>query len=75
MVEWARKQYHSLKYSNLSFKKGNFLETGLVDQFDLIISFCALQHSADQRGALGEISKILKPNGKVLILVPAKTKY
>ncbi len=71
MLEWAKKQYHSLEYPNLSFKERSFLETGLVDQFDLIISFCALQHCADQRGALGEISKILKPNGKVLILVPA----
>lgn len=71
MLEWARKQYHSLEYPNLSFKEGSFLETGVIDQFDLIVSFCALQHCTDQKSALNEISTILKPNGKVLILVPA----
>jgi trans-aconitate methyltransferase len=43
----------------------------MFDQFDLIVSFCALQHCSDQKGALNEISRILKPSGKVLILVPA----
>ena len=71
MLEWAKKQYHSLEYPNLSFKEGSFLETGVVDQFDLIVSFCALQHCTNQKSALSEISTILKPNGKVLILVPA----
>jgi len=71
MLEWAKKQYHALEYPNLSFKEGSFLETGIFDQFDLAVSFCALQHCTDQKGAFREISKILKPNGKVLILVPA----
>lgn len=71
MLEWARKQYHSLEYPNLLFKEGSFIETGVSDQFDLIVSFCALQHCTDQKGALCEISRILKPKGKVLILVPA----
>lgn len=71
MLEWARKQYHPLEYPNLFFKEGSFLAPGVVDQFDLVVSFCALQHCTDQKGALQEISKILKPNGKILILVPA----
>lgn len=71
MLEWARKQYHPLEYPNLFFKEGSFLETAVMDQFDLIVSFCALQHCTDQKGAFLEISKNLKPNGKLLILIPA----
>ncbi|MGE0207379.1 MAG: methyltransferase domain-containing protein [Candidatus Babeliales bacterium] len=50
MLEWAKKQYHPQEYPNLFFKEGSFLETGISDQFDLIVSFCALQHCTDQKG-------------------------
>lgn len=71
MLNWARKQYHPIEYPNLFFKEGDFIELGIHDSFDLIVSFCALQHCSDQKEALNMISKTLKPNGKVLILVPA----
>lgn len=71
MLAWARKQYHQLEYPNLSFQKGNFLAIGVSDQMDWVVSFCAFQHCSDQEGALSEISKTLKPTGKLLILVPA----
>jgi trans-aconitate 2-methyltransferase len=71
MLSWAHQQYHRLEYPNLAFQEGNFLETGVSGQFDWIVSFCAFQHCSDQKGALREIAKILKPNGKLLILVPA----
>lgn len=71
MLEWATRKYHPLEHPNLFFMKGSFLETEVFDQFDWVVSFCALQHCTDQKGALREISKILKPNGKLLILVPA----
>ncbi len=71
MLEWARRQYHALEYPNLFFQDGNFLETNVSDHFDWIVSFCAFQHCSDQIGALQEISRLLKPNGRILILVPA----
>ncbi len=71
MLEWARKQYHIVEYPNLSFQEGSFLHTDISDRFDWIVSFCSFQHCLDQKGALLEISKILKLDGKLLILVPA----
>lgn len=69
MIGWAQKQYHHQEYPNLTFHEGSFLEPNL-GSFDLIISFCALQHCSDQKKALTALSQSLKPNGKVLILVP-----
>ncbi len=71
MLEWAKKQYHPNEYPNLIFQEGNFLQPGTVEPFDRIVSFCALQHCSDQKSALNEIAKNLKPGGKLLILVPA----
>lgn len=72
MIEWAQKQYHPLEYPNLSFQVGSFLEPNIQGQFDLIVSFCALQHSFDQQQALSNLANLLKPNGKLLILVPTR---
>ncbi len=69
MIGWAQKQYHQREYPNLTFQEGSFLESNL-GSFDLIISFCALQHCSDQKSALTTLSQALKPNGKLLILVP-----
>ena len=71
MLDWAKKQYHPLEYPNLIFQEGNFFNLGVPESFDWVVSFCALQHCSDQKKALNEISNLLKPNGKVLILVPA----
>lgn len=75
MVEWARKQFHVFEYPNLNFQGGGFLEIGTSDPFDWIVSFCEFQHCSDQRSALQEVSKALKPGGKVLILVPAMNSF
>lgn len=72
MLEWARKQYHPTEYPNVSFQEGNFLEPPSAT-FDLIVSFCALQHCFDQEKAFANLAKLLKKDGKLLILVPAST--
>jgi|GEM_PF-1159120 len=69
MIGWAQKQYHHREYSNLTFQEGSFLAPNL-GSFDVIVSFCALQHCSDQTEALKILSQVLKPNGKLLILVP-----
>jgi trans-aconitate 2-methyltransferase len=71
MLEWAKKQFHVLEYPNLTFQEGSFLEPNLSGSFDLIVSFCALHHCSDQKGALQNIGLLLKPGGKLLLLVPA----
>jgi trans-aconitate 2-methyltransferase len=71
MLEWAQKQYHPLEYPNLTFLEGEFLAPPVAGPFDLIVSFCALQHCSDPQSALKKLYALLRPGGKLLILVPA----
>ena len=71
MLEWAQRQYCSMEYPNLSFKEGGFLEPGDLSTFDVIVSFCALQHCSNQQEGILQLAKHLKPGGKVLIMIPA----
>ncbi len=70
MLDWAGKQYHSLEYPNLSFKKGGFLNPG-KDQFDLVISCCAFQQCPEQERGLSRLADLVKPGGKLLLTMPA----
>lgn len=72
MISWAQKQYHPLEYPNLMFQEGSFHEPHVEDQFDRIISFCAIQHSSDPLKAIFSLKKLLKPGGKLLILFPTR---
>lgn len=40
------------------------------DSFDEIITFNTLEHVYDDRGALAELTRVLKPGGKLRIIVP-----
>ncbi len=70
MLSWAKRQYHPREYPNLSFEKGEFLQIKTAHHFDWVVSFCAFHHCFDPKKALEEISQVLKPQGKLLILVP-----
>ncbi|HSX38733.1 MAG TPA: methyltransferase domain-containing protein [Chlamydiales bacterium] len=71
MLDWAIKQYCPQEYPNLAFAQGGFLNPNISELFDIIISNCALQHCSDQLQAFENIAKLLKPNGKLWIMIPA----
>ncbi len=71
MLEWARRQYHPLEYPNLSFREGSFLEPGVTGLFDVILSCTAFHHCTEQKRALQQMAKLLKPTGKLLLLTPS----
>ena len=71
MIGWAQRQYHAKEYPNLRFQEGSFLEPDVAGPFDGIVSFCALQHCPDQLSALRNVRALLKPRGRLLVLVPA----
>jgi trans-aconitate 2-methyltransferase len=71
MLDWAKKQYSSVEYPNLTFHVGGFLEPNIHESFDVIISNCALQHCSNQFHAFRNFSKLLKPGGRLWIMVPA----
>jgi trans-aconitate methyltransferase len=72
MIHWALRQFHPKDYPNLSFQLGSFLDPQLEETFDVIVSFCALQHTSDQSKSLESLFPYLKSNGKILILVPIR---
>ena len=71
MLIWAKKQYPSLEYPNLFFQKGDFLRPDINSSFDLIVSTFALQHCPNQLSAFRILKKLLKPKGKLLLLLHA----
>lgn len=71
MLDWAKKQYSSVEYSNLFFQKGSFLHPNLLESFDLIVSISALQHCLDQYTAFKHLEKLLKPDGKLVLSIPS----
>lgn len=73
MTGWAARQFHSVEYPNLSFAEGSFLDPGKIGAFDWVVSFCALQHCPSIPLAIENARSLLKPGGRLLILVPALT--
>jgi trans-aconitate 2-methyltransferase len=71
MLDWAKKQYVHQDYPNLSFQEGSFLQPGIKVLFDRVVSFCALQHCTDIQQALENMIQMVRPGGKLLILVPS----
>lgn len=57
-------------------KLGNFAADKLYnsESFDAVVSLDVLEHIQDDRSALREIQRILKPRGKLVITVPAQMK-
>jgi trans-aconitate 2-methyltransferase len=71
MLNWAKKQFNCLDYPNLSFQEGGFIEPNINEQFDVIISCCALQHCLDHKNAFKNMHSLLKQGGKLHIMIPA----
>lgn len=71
MISWALRQYDSREYPNLNFIIGDFFKPEVQKSFDLVVSLCALHHCSDHRQAFETIHRLLKPQGKFLILVPS----
>jgi trans-aconitate 2-methyltransferase len=72
MVDFATAALPASQYRNLLFTIGSPTDLPFRQQFDLIVSFCCLHWVEDQELALKSFCKSLVPNGKALIVVPAK---
>ncbi len=61
------------KNKRLSFVKGDAGKLPFESNFfDLIFSNCVLEHIKDDEGVLAEISRCLKPGGKLIMTFPNK---
>ena len=71
MIKWAERQYHLKEYPNLHFKEGDFFTPNVEGPFDIVVSLCSIHHAIDQKAALIAAHRLLKREGKILILVPS----
>ena len=68
-VEHAREQY--ARVTNLEFRQADCAALPFADaSFDTVLLLEVLEHVADARGVLAEISRVLKPGAVLLISVP-----
>lgn len=71
MIGWALLQYDQREYQNLQFHIGDFIKPNVEGRFDIVMSLCAMHHCPDHRQAFETLHRLLKPEGKLLILVPS----
>ena len=72
-VEHARAAYSQ---ANLSFMEGSAASLPLADgSFDVVVSFETIEHLLEQEQMLGEIKRVLRPDGVLVISSPNKKVY
>jgi 2-polyprenyl-6-hydroxyphenyl methylase/3-demethylubiquinone-9 3-methyltransferase len=59
------------EYPNTTFLNNSIEEADMIDQYDVVLCFNAINHVQDIQNSLNKISKWVKPNGKVLLSVDA----
>ncbi|MEX1029314.1 MAG: class I SAM-dependent methyltransferase [Paenibacillaceae bacterium] len=73
-ISYANSNYNA---SNLSFKCIEPVEEKSLPfldlEFDMVISFQVIEHIKDTKSYLGEIRRVLKPNGVVIIVTPDRS--
>lgn len=68
MVQFAQKTYAEQK--NLTFEVRDAQDLGPIGEFDLIVSNFCLQWAPNKILAFKEIKKHLKPDGRLILIVP-----
>jgi 2-polyprenyl-3-methyl-5-hydroxy-6-metoxy-1,4-benzoquinol methylase len=64
----ARAYVESLSLDNVAFEKRSVLDTGFADAtFDFVYCTGVLHHTPDPFGGLRELTRVLRPGGKILI--------
>lgn len=73
-IDHAKAKY---KHPGLSFEVGSILNTPILpDNYaDVLVCFEALEHVEDHQKTMGEIKRILKPEGILIISTPDKRIY
>jgi SAM-dependent methyltransferase len=70
-VERCRVAASALHLTNASFSRDNLLNLRAQSEFDLITSTDVLEHIEDDRGALANLARALRPGGYLLLTFPS----
>lgn len=75
MINFASSHYSRSVYRHLLFMQGDATQNPFSDQFDLVVSFCAMQFIEDQKAVVEGIKNALSPGGKALLVMPETYAY
>jgi len=68
MVEKARANAQKLEFGNVDFRQGKIEALPVDDSsVDVVISNCVINLSPDKAAVFGEIHRVLKPGGRIVI--------
>ena len=72
-VDYAREHYPA---PNLRFECADCLDIPAADgAFDLVVAFEIIEHLSDWRGFLGEVRRVLAPDGRFIVSTPNRLYY
>lgn len=72
-VDYAREHYRA---ENLRFERASCVEIPAPEaSFDLVVAFEIIEHLSDWRTFLGEVRRVLAPEGQFLVSTPNKLYY
>jgi SAM-dependent methyltransferase len=72
-VRQARERYRA---PNVRFEVGSVAAMPFADaSFDCVVSFETLEHIAEQEAMLGELRRVLRPDGLLIISTPNRPEY
>lgn len=69
MIVFAKSQFPQQEHHNLSFQRADFTQLSFQQEFDIVLSFFALEWSKDLLTALKHLYNSLKPGGKARLLI------
>jgi len=69
MIGIARAKAARARQANVSFQEGDALALPFAEgRFDLVYSFASIKHWPDRARGIGEIFRVLKPGGRMVVL-------
>jgi ubiquinone/menaquinone biosynthesis C-methylase UbiE len=75
-VEHARAKYGN-RGRNVQFLIGSITDIPIIENhsYDVAVCFEGIEHIQDQESLLGEVKRLLKPDGLLIVSTPSKTAY
>lgn len=73
MLACMSKKIDDLGFSNIRQIQGDFMETTFNEQYDLIISFSAIEYIKDKEALFAKIADLLAPGGNLIITTAHNT--